>query len=151
MANSNTTKTVKSAVQQVETIAADTQKAVTEQVEKMTKGLEEASTFNQGNVEAMIKSSEVAVKAVEGLNSEVTNFSKKSFDDSVAAAKDFASAKTITEMMEKQSAFTQSVMETFVAQSTKMNELFTNIVKDVTAPWNARVTAATEAMKSFSA
>lgn len=148
MANAKTTK---SATEQVEAMTADTQKAVTEQVEKLTKGLEGVTAFGQGNVEALVKSSEVAVKAVEGLNSEVSAFSKKSFDESVAAAKDLASAKTVAEMMEKQTAFAQASMEQFVAQSTKMNELFAAVVKDVTAPWNARVDAATNMMKSFAA
>ncbi|MEX0970260.1 MAG: phasin family protein [Paracoccaceae bacterium] len=148
MANAKITK---SATEQVEAMTADTQKAVTEQVEKLTKGFEGVSAFGQGNVEALVKSSEVAVKAVEGLNSEVSAFSKKSFDESVAAAKDLASAKTVTEMMEKQTAFAQTSMEHFVAQSTKMNELFAAVVKDVTAPWNARVNAATDMMKTFAA
>lgn len=148
MANAKTTKT---AAEQVEALAAGTQKAVTEQVEKLTKGFEGVTAFGQGNVEALVKTSEVAVKAVEGLNSEFSAFSKKSFDESVAAAKDLASAKTVSELMEKQTAFAQASVEHFVAQSTKMNELFAAVMKDVTAPWNARVAAATDMMKTFAA
>jgi len=152
MANANTTaKMTKTATEQVEAMTAGTQKAVTEQVEKLTKGMEGVTAFGQGNVEALVKSSELAVKAVEGLNSEISAFSKKSFDESVAAAKDLASAKTVTELMEKQTAFAQTAVEQFVAQSTKMNEMFASVMKDVTAPWNARVAAANDMMKTFAA
>lgn len=148
MANAKTTKT---AAEQVEAMTAGTQKAVTEQVEKLSKGMEGASAFSQGNVEAMVKSSELAVKAVEGMNTEFTAFTKKSFDDSVAAAKELASAKTVAELIEKQTAFAQSSVEQFVAQSTKMNEMFASVMKDVTAPWNTRMTVATDMMKTFAA
>jgi len=114
-------------------------------------GIEDVTAFGQLNVDAFTKASELATKAVEGINEEITSYSKKSFDDSVAAAKDLASAKTPTELFEKQSAFAQSAFDGFVAQATKMNEIFTSAAKDITAPIGERFEAATESMKSYTA
>lgn len=114
-------------------------------------GIEDVTAFGQLNVDALTKASELATKAVEGINEEITSYSKKSFDDSVAAAKDLASAKTPTELFEKQSAFAQSAFDGFVAQATKMNEIFTSAAKDITAPIGERFEAATESMKSYTA
>ena len=97
-----------------------------------------------------MKSSEIAAKAAEGIGTEISAYSKKSFEDGVAAAQDFASAKTLTELFEKQTSYAQAAFEGFVSQATKMNEIYVAAAKDITAPLGARVTAATEALKSFS-
>ena len=146
-----TSKTSKAAAAKVEEFTADAQKTMKEGIEKMTKGFEDISAFSQENVDAMVKSSEIAAKAAEGIGSEITAFSKKSFEDSVAAAQDMASAKNVTELLEKQTAFAQSAFETMVQQATKMNEIYASAAKEISAPLTARVTAATESMKSYTA
>jgi len=141
---------VQEATAKVESFVADTQKTVTEQFEKFSKGLEGLTTFGQENVDAIVKSSEIAAKAAEGIGTEISAYSKKAFEDGVAAAQDFAAAKTVTELFEKQTAYAQSAFEGFVSQATKMNEIYVAAAKDIAAPLGARVNAATEAMKTFS-
>lgn len=143
--------TIQDATVQVETIVADTQKTLSEQLEKFTKGFEGITAFSQENLDALVKSSEIAAKAAEGINTEISAYSKKSFEETVAAAQDLASAKTMTELFEKQTAFAQSSFEGFVQQSTKMNEILAAATKDIAAPLAARATAATEKFKSLSA
>jgi phasin family protein len=140
---------VQDATAKVETFVADTQKTVTEQFEKLSKGLEGLTTFSQENVDALVKSSEIAAKAAEGIGTEISAYSKKSFEDGVAAAQDFASAKTLTELFEKQTSYAQTAFEGFVSQATKMNEIYAAAAKDISAPLGARVSKATEALKSF--
>ncbi len=142
-----TQNVVQEATAKVETLVADAQKTATEQFEKFSKGIEGLTTFSQENVDALVKSSEIAAKAAEGIGTEISAYSKKSFEDGVAAAQDFASAKTLTELFEKQTSFAQTAFEGFVSQATKMNVA---AAKDISAPLGARVTAASEALKSFS-
>ena len=144
------TAAIQDATAKVETIVADTQKNVTEQFEKLSKGFEGLTAFGQENLDAVVKSSEIAAKAAEGINSEISAYSKKAFEDGVAAARDLASAKTMTELFEKQTAFAQSAFEGFISQATKMNEIYAAAAKDISAPIGARVTAAGDAVKSFS-
>ena len=122
------------ATAKVETFVADTQKTVTEQFEKLSKGFEGLTAFGQENVDALVKSSEIAAKAAEGIGTEIGAYSKKSFEDGVAAAQDFASAKTLTELFEKQTSYAQTAFEGFVSQATKMNEIYVAAAKDITAP-----------------
>lgn len=138
------------ATAKVETLVADTQKSMTEQFDKLSKSFEGLSAFGQENVDAMVKSSEIAAKAAEGIGTELSAYSKKAFEDGVAAAQDFAAAKTMTELFEKQSAFAQSTFEGFVSQATKMNEIYAAAAKDISAPIGARMSKAGEAFKSFS-
>jgi phasin family protein len=144
------TNVMHEATAKVETFVADTQKTVTEQFEKLSKGFEGLTSFGQENVDAIVKSSEIAAKAAEGIGSEISAYSKKAFEDGVAAAQDFAAAKTVTELFEKQTAFAQTAFEGWVSQATKMNEIYAAAAKDISAPLGARVSKATEAMKSFS-
>ena len=145
-----TNNVLQDATAKVETFVADTQKTVTEQFEKLSKGFEGLTTFGQENVDAIVKSSEIAAKAAEGIGTEISAYSKKSFEDSVAAAQDLASAKTLTELFEKQTSYAQTAFEGFVSQATKMNEIYVAAAKDISAPLGARVSAATEALKTFS-
>ncbi len=140
---------VKEASEKYGSFVADTQRSMSETFEKVTKGFEGISAFGQENVEAVVKSSEVAAKAFEGIGSEISAYSKKAFEDSVAAAQDLAAAKTMTELFEKQTAFAQNAFEGWLHQTTKMNEILSAAAKDITAPIGKRVSAASEAMKGF--
>ena len=140
---------VKEAASKVESITADAQKTVTEQFDKVSKSFEGMTAFGQENLDAIVKSSEIAAKAAEGIGSEISTFSKKSFEDGVAAAQDLAAAKTMTELFEKQTAFAQSAFEGWMHQATKMNEIYVSAAKEITAPLGARVNAASDAMKSY--
>jgi len=132
-----------------ETLVTETQKAMAERFEKLSKRFEGMTAFNQENLDAFVKSSEIAAKAAEGIGSEVTAYSKKAFEDSVAAAQNLASAKTLTELVEKQTAYAQTAFEGFVQQSTKMNEILVAATKEISAPLGRRMTAATERMKAL--
>jgi phasin family protein len=148
-ATADVSNVMQEATAKVETFVADTQKNMTEQFEKLSKGFEGLTTFGQENVDAIVKSSEIAAKAAEGIGTEISAYSKKAFEDGVAAAQEFAAAKTMTELFEKQTAYAQVAFEGFVSQATKMNEIVAAAAKDISAPLGARVTAATEAIKSF--
>jgi len=144
------TNVMHEATAKVETFVADAQKTATEQFEKLSKSFEGLTTFGQENVDAIVKSSEIAAKAAEGIGSEISSYSKKAFEDGVAAAQDFAAAKTVTELFEKQTAYAQAAFEGFVSQATKMSEIYVAAAKDISAPLGARVNAATGALKTLS-
>ncbi len=130
--------------------AKTTAKKADKTTETAAKGFEDIAAFGQQNVEAIVKASEAAAKVTETLTEEITTYSKKSFEDAVAVAQELATARTATELFEKQSEFAKSAFEGFVAQATKMNELYMAAAKDVTAPINERVQAA-GALKPFAA
>lgn len=143
-------KTAKTA-SKPEDMFADAQKTFEASAEKFSKGLEDVAAFGQETLDAMMKSSEIATKAAEELNADITAFSKKSFDETVAAAQDLASAKSPTELLEKQTAFATSAFEGFMAQATKWNEAMAAAAKDSMAPMGERANAAADMAKKFSA
>lgn len=141
----------KVAKQQVEEFTAEAKKTVEEGVEKMTKGVEDATQFSQENVEAVVASSKVVAKAAEEMNAEIIAFSKKSYQDGMAAAKELTSSKSVTEYFEKQTEFAKTTFEAYVAEATKLNEMYTTAAKSAFEPINARFSAASEMVKNTSA
>ncbi len=127
----------KIANQQVEQFTSEAKRSMEEGVERMSKGFEDVTQFGQENVEAMVASGKVMAKAAEEMNAEVMAFSKKSYEDSMAAAKEIASSKSVTEFFEKQTGFAKTSFESFVAEATKLNEMYANAAKEAFAPLNA--------------
>ncbi len=139
---------VKDAQMQVEEITAEAQKTVNEGVEKLTRSMEEAAQFGQQNLEAVVASSKIAAKAHESVSAEVAAFSKKSYEDSLAAAKELTSSKSVSELVEKQTAFTKSAIEGFIAEATKINDIYATATREAFEPLNQRFNAAVEMVKS---
>jgi len=139
----------KSATKKVETITLETQKTMEEGVEKMTKGIENATAFGQENVEAVVTSSKIATKAAETFGAEIAAYSKKAYEDSLAAAKELTTCKSVTEFFEKQTEFGKTSIEGFVAEATKLNDMYSAAAKEAFAPLNARFTAAVENVKDY--
>ena len=141
----------KAATKQVEEFTAGTKKAMEEGVEKMSKGFEDASQFGQENVEAMVASSKVMAKAAEEMNAEMIAFSKKSYEDGMAAMKELGSVKSVSDFFEMQTSLAKTSFEGFVAEATKLNEMYAAAAKDAFAPLNARFTAAADMVKTYRA
>jgi phasin family protein len=143
----NATETAK----KMETFAADAQKSMTAQMEKMSKSFEDAAAFNQESFDAMTKTSNMCVKVAEELNAELMAFSKKSMDETVAAAKEMAASKSVMELIEKQATYAKTTFDGMMKQATKMNEMAMAAAKESMEPINARFTAAADMVKSHSA
>ncbi|MEM6944239.1 MAG: phasin family protein [Pseudomonadota bacterium] len=141
------TKTTK----QVETLAAEAQKSVEQNVEKMQKSMEDVAGYGQQNFDAIVESGRVAAKAVEGINAEIMALSKKSYEDGLAAAKEMTSAKSVTEYFEKQTAYTKASIDTMVDAANRMADLFSTAAKDAAAPITERVNASTELFRTVNA
>lgn len=143
--------TATDAAKSLESFAADAQKSMTAQMEKMSKSFEDAAAFNQESFDAVVKASNTYVKAAEELNAEFMAFSKQAVEDSMAAAKDLAASKSVMELMEKQAEYAKASFDTMMKQATKMNEMYMAAAKETMEPINARFTAAADMVKSYSA
>ena len=141
----------KKTTNKAEDMFTEAQKSFESNAEKFGKGFEDVAAFGQETLDAMTKSTEIAAKAAEELNADIAAFSKKSFDESVAAAKDLATAKTPTELFEKQAAFATSAFEGFMAQAAKWNDAMTAATKEASAPMAARANAASDLAKTYAA
>ena len=117
-------------------------------VEKTLAALNDANAHSKKNLEAVVASVTAATKGAEVLGAQAMAFSKKSIEDQVTAAKSLASAKSVQEVVELQTAFAKSALESYMAALGSMSETASASVKDSMKPLNERVTAMVERLQA---
>ncbi|RAK67719.1 phasin family protein [Phenylobacterium kunshanense] len=135
------TEAAKSTVEQFTTA---TNVAFKEGVEKSLAAMNEMNVHSKKNLEAMVASATASAKGAEALGAQAMAFSKALFDTQVSAAKSLAGAKSVQEVVELQTTFAKSALETYMAEFAKMSETVSASVKESMKPINERVTATVE-------
>ncbi len=119
-------------------------KAFRDVAEKSAASLTEMNAQGKQNLEAMVASAAAAQKGVETLSAQSVAFTKKSWEDGVAAAKSMTQARSIQELLELQTTWAKSATEAYLAEVTRATDVLTASVKDSFQPINERVTASVE-------
>lgn len=123
-------------------------KAMKDGIEKSVAALTDLNSHSKKNFEAVVASMTAAAKGAETLGAQAMAYSKKSLDDQVACAKTLATAKSVQEVVEVQTAFAKSALEAYMAEMTKMTETLSSTFKDSFKPINERVTVFVEKAQS---
>jgi hypothetical protein len=74
-------------------------------------------------------------KNAQAIAAELADYSKKSFEGSAAAMEKLMSAKSVEKAMEVQNEYLRSAYEDFVAQSTRLTELYSELAKEAYKPF----------------
>ncbi|MGV9010229.1 phasin family protein [Brevundimonas sp.] len=119
-------------------------KVFREAADKSAAGLSELNAQGKQNLEAMVASAAAAQKGVETLSAQSVAFTKKSWEDGVAAAQGMTQARSIQELLELQTNWAKSATEAYLAEVTRATDVMTASVKDSFKPINERVTASVE-------
>jgi phasin family protein len=101
----------------------------------MMKNLDEMQKFGKDNMDATLKSFGAVSKSMQAIAVEVADYSKKSFEDSTAAIEKLFGAKTLEKAIEVQSDYVKSTYEGFVAEATKLGELYADLAKETYKPF----------------
>ena len=128
----------------VEQFTAASNVAFKEGVEKGLAALNEMNTHSKKNLEAIVASATASAKGAEALGAQAMAFSKAVFDTQVSAAKSLAGAKCVQEVVELQTTFAKTALETYMAEFAKMSDTVSASVKESMKPLNERVTATVE-------
>ena len=131
----------------VEDVMKNGSEAMKNGMETWTKAMERFSGFGKENVEAYMKAAAAMTKAFERINGEVVSFSKQQAEDGVAAFKAVSGAKSAHEVWEVQTDFAKSALDAYIAQATKINDLWMDAAKQAVEPMTARFSALTEAVQ----
>jgi phasin family protein len=95
---------------------------------------EEMQKFGKDNMEMALTSLGAWTKSAQAIAVEVADYSKKSVEDSAAAWQRLIGAKTMEKAMEVQSEYLKSSYEDFVAEATKLGELYVDLAKQAYKP-----------------
>ena len=111
----------------------------------MLKNVDEVQKLGKDNVEAAMKAFGATSKGFQAIAAEVTNYSKKSFEDGTAAVERLLGAKTLEKAIEIQSEYAKTAYEGFVAQATKLGELYAGLAKEAYKPFEGYLAKVTPA------
>jgi phasin family protein len=113
-------------------------------MEKAVKTAEEFLAFGQGNLEAVVKSSQIFAAGLQDIGKHLAATARASFEESIATAKAVAGSKSVTEAVQVQSAYARAAAERTIAESSKLTEVSLKLVEQASAPLTARATLAIE-------
>lgn len=121
-----------------------TQAKVKEGMEKAMKTAEDLVAFGQGNVEAVVKSSQIWASGVQDLSKQVAATTQAVFDETLSTFKALTSVRSLKDAMDLQAAFARSALEKTLAESGKLTDASFKLTEQTLAPITARVTLAVE-------
>lgn len=101
----------------------------------MINGFQDFQKFNGEGVELAMKSFSTWQKGLQAIAVEAADYSKKSFEDGSAVVEKMFSAKSLDKAFEAQSAFAKTAYEGYVAEMTKIGEMYADLAKDAYKPF----------------
>jgi phasin family protein len=113
----------------------------------MMKNFEDLQDLSKTNVDAALKSFNATSKSVQAIAAEFTNYSKKSFEEGSAALEKLLGAKTVEKAIEVQNDYVKTAYEGFVAEATKLGELYTDLAREWYKPFEGYLSKVTPATK----
>ncbi|MGQ0589331.1 MAG: phasin family protein [Sphingosinicella sp.] len=143
--------TAKTAADQIKNVFGDVNERAKSAMERSAKIAEELADLTRGNVEALVASSKVAAKGVEGLSQDAAEYSRKSFEEASATLKSFAEVKSPTDFFRLQSDYARSAFDAAVAESARVSEAMIKLAGDAAEPITSRYTVAAERVKTLAA
>jgi len=115
-----------------------------EGVDRAMKTAEQFAQFQQGNIEAMLKSGQVFATGLQDISKHVAATTQANFEEAVAAFRQLTTVKSLREAIELQTSFAKTSLEKAMAESGKLTETGLKLAEQVVAPLTARVNAAVE-------
>ncbi len=91
---------------------------------------EDMQRFGKGGMDMALTSFGAWSKGAQAIAAEVVDYSKKTTECSVAAWEKLLGAKSLEKAMEVQSEYLKSSYEDFVAEATKLGELYVDLAKE---------------------
>lgn len=101
----------------------------------MIEKFEEFQKLSKDNAELAAKSFASFQKSAQAIAVEVADYSKKSFEESSAAFEKLLGAKSLDKAIEVQTTYFKNAYEAFVAEATKLGELYSDLAKDAYKPF----------------
>jgi hypothetical protein len=104
----------------------------------MVKSMDEVQQFGKDGVDATMKAFGAWSKSWQAIAVELTDYSKKVFEQGTAATEKLISAKSIDKAFEVQSDYIKNSYESFVAEATKLSQLYADLAKETYKPFEGQ-------------
>jgi hypothetical protein len=101
----------------------------------MVKSIDDMQQLGKDNMDATMKSFGAFSKSLQAIAVEMADFSKKVFEQGTAATEKLIGAKSLDKAIEVQSDYAKNAYESFVAEATKLGELYADLAKEAYKPF----------------
>src|SRR6266446_6807965 len=101
----------------------------------MVRNIDDVQKFGKDNMDATLKSFGAFSKSAQAIAVELADYSKKVFEQSTAATEKLIGSKSVEKAIEVQSDYVKSSYEGFVAEATKLGELYADLAKEAYKPF----------------
>lgn len=105
----------------------------------MIEKIEEFQKLGKDNADLALKSFAAVQKSAQAIAVEFADYSKKSFEDSTAAFEKLLGAKSLDTAIEVQTSYFKTAYEGFVAEASKLGELYTDLAKETYKPFETAI------------
>lgn len=108
----------------------------------MAQTFEDAGKFGKEFVDGGLKSLASLSKGLQAIAVETTEYTKASFESGSAALEKLVSAKSLEKAVEIQADYAKTAYEGFVAEATRIGELYADLFRDYYKPLESVVAKA---------
>jgi phasin family protein len=109
-----------------------------EEVNEMVKNIDEFQQIGKDNMDATLKSFGALSKGAQAIAVEVADYTRKVFEQGTAVTEKLIGAKSLDKAFEVQTDYVKSSYEGFVAQATKLSELYADLAKEAYKPFEGQ-------------
>ncbi len=100
----------------------------------MTNGLEDFQKLGQQNMDASMKMFGEWNKTWQAIAAEMSDYTKRSFEDGASTMEKLMAAKSMEQAMEIQSSYVKRAYDDYMQQVTKLGGMYANMAKDAYKP-----------------
>ncbi len=112
------------------------------------KTAEEFMTFNQANVEAFVKSSQIVATGLQDMGKQMAATAQASLDEAMSTFRALSGVRSIKEAIDLQTSLAKSMTEKAVAQTSHVAETTFKLAEQAIAPIASRITVAQDSLKA---
>jgi len=111
-----------------------------EMFEPFQQASEQFQKMGKDNYDAVLRSYGELNKGFEAIGARVTDYSKRAFEDATRAFEQLVGAKSFEHAIEIQSEYAKKAYDTWVAEASKLGEMYAAVARDAYKPVEKAVT-----------
>jgi hypothetical protein len=103
-------------------------------LEPIQKASNDFQKVSKDNYEAVLRSYGELSQGFQAIATRVADYSKKAFEDATRAYEQLVGAKSLESVIEIQSQYAKKAYDTWVAEASKIGEMYVAVARDVYKP-----------------
>ena len=109
-------------------------------LEPLQKANDDFQTMGKDNYDAVLRSYSEWSKGFQAIGARVTGYSKRAFEDATRTFEQLVAAKSLESVIEIQSQYAKKAYDTWVAEASKLGEMYAAVARDAYKPVEKAVT-----------